>query len=423
MASILNSPEHTFAEKIISLKTTEKKPLKAGDFAVAKVDLTLAQDSTGPLAIKVFDEMKLQKVWDARKILLFLDHTYPASDIKVANMHAIMRGFAFRHGSVLVEGNISHQHVLEEYAVPGMMLLGADSHTIQAGCVGAFASGIGSTEMAAIWATGKIWLRVPESFKINVSGKLKKHVFARDIIMHFIKTVGEDGANYKSLEWEGETIKELSIESRACICNNAIEAGAKNSFMQADAKTRQFLKQAKRKPAAEIAAGKKARYAQKFEIGAGELDAMVALPSNVDKVKSARDVSGTEFDQGFIGSSTNGRIEDLEIAAKILKGKKISSKCRLVVTPASRRVYEEAIKRGLVKIFMDSGAVFTNATCGACVGTHLGVLGAKEVCLSSSPRNYVGRMGDSTAKIYLASPATVAASSIKGKITDPKDFL
>jgi len=289
--------------------------------------------------------------------------------------------------------------------------------------MGMFASGIGSTEAAAVWATGKIWLRVPESLKISVSGGLKKGVFARDVIMHFIKTVGEDGANYKSLEWHGSTISAMSIESRACICNNAMECGSKNSFVQSDAKTKQYLKQAKRKPMSEIVPGKKASFAEEFEIEAGRLEPLVALPSNVDKVKAVREVAGAPFDQGFIGSSTNGRIEDLEAAARILKGRKVSKECRLVITPASKMVYEQAIKNGLVKIFLEAGAVFTNATCGACVGTHLGVLGAQEVCISSSPRNYVGRMGDTTAKIFLASPATVAASAVKGKIADPRGFM
>ena len=419
---ILNDDALTFAEKIINLKNTSKNLLRAGEFAVVNVDLTLAQDSTGPLAIKVLDDLGITRINDARKILLFLDHTFPAADPKVAALHAMMRAFAFRHGCTLVEGSISHQHVLEKHATPGLLLIGADSHTCQAGCVGAFASGIGSTEIAAIWASGKIWLKVPESYKIDVSGKLRKGVFSRDIILHFIGRVGEDGGNYKSLEWHGDTIKSLSIESRAAICNNAMECGAKNSFVAPDARTRKYLRDAKRKPIAEIFPGKKAEYAKEFDIEADKLEPLVACPNNVDNVKPVNEVEGTPFDQAFIGSSTNGRIEDLLVVARILKGRKIKD-CRLIVTPASKHVYEEAISMGLVRIFMDAGAVFTNATCGACVGTHMGVLGPKETCISSSPRNYVGRMGDTTSMVYLASPATVAASALNGKITDPRDYL
>ena len=419
--AIVKDESLTFAEKMLSIKSNGQKTYRAGEIAIVKPDLTMAQDSTGPLAIKVLQDMGIQKVHDPKKILLVLDHTYPAADVKIANLHGMQRAFAFKHGCALVEGSISHQHILEEYAVPGMMLVGADSHSCQAGAVGAFATGMGSSDVAAIWASGKTWMRVPDSFKINVRGKMKKGVFARDIIIHLIGELGEDGANYTSLEWSGETVERLSIASRACIANASMECSAKNSVFFADKITKQYLKHVKRKPMHGVYPGKNAEYKDEFTIEADKLEPLVAAPNNADNVKNIREVEGTPIDQAFLGSSTNARIEDLEIGAKIMKGRKV--KTRTVITPASSRIYEEAIKRGLVKIFMEAGAVFTNSTCGACVGTHLGVLGSKEVCISSSPRNYVGRMGDSSSKVYLASPATVAASAVEGKIADPRKYL
>src|SRR5438093_69880 len=287
--------------------------------------MAMAQDSTGPLAIKVFREMGVQKVWDPKKIHLVIDHSFPAPDEKVANLHILIREFVKQQGVRLVEGSISHQHLLENHVVPGMVLFGADSHTCQAGAIGAFATGIGSSEMAAVWASGKLWVRVPESIKINLIGQFKKGVYARDIITHFIGMVGEDGGNYKSLEWKGPGVKNLSIASRACISNNSMECGCKLSIFEVD--------------------------------------------------------------------------------------------------PVTQDYFKSANQDGLVETFLESGAVFTNATCGACVGTHLGVLGENETCLSTSPRNYVGRMGATTAKIYLSSPATAAASALEGHIADPRRYL
>lgn len=407
----------TFAEKILSIKSSN--PLQAGDIATVGVDLTLAQDSTGPLAIKVFNEMNLKKVWDPKKIFIFLDHTYPAADVKVANLHQMVREFCAKHRCTVVEGSISHQHLLEEEVTPGMLLIGADSHTNQAGALGAFATGIGSTEMASIWSSGKIWLKVPETLKITLEGKFRKGVFGRDVIMHLIGQLKEDGGNYKSLEWNAPG---LSIDTRACICNNSIECGATNSVFPFDAVTERYLKQMKRKPMHIVKSGKKAE-ADEITIDLNKLEPQVTLPEHVDRVKPLTEALGQEIDQAFIGSTTNCRMEDLEVAAKILKGRKVKKGTRLVITPASKRVWLEAIQKGLADIFMKAGGVFTNSTCGACVGTHMGVLGKKEICVSSSPRNYTGRMGDLTAKVYLASPATCAASAIEGKIADPRRYL
>ncbi len=421
---ILNDDSLTFAEKIISLRAEgDEKAHHPGDITVVPADLAMAQDSTGPLAIKVFGEMGVPKVWDPSRIHLVIDHTFPAADEKVANLHHLMREFAKKHGVRLVEGSISHQHLLENHIAPGMVLFGADSHTCQGGAAGAFATGIGSSEMAAVWASGKLWVRVPESLKVNLTGQFKKGVYARDIIAHFIGAVGEDGGNYRSIEWKGPAIKNLSMASRACISNNSMECGCKLSIFEVDPVTQEYFRSVNRKPVSEIHAGPKAHYKDEYEVELDKLEPEVAEPGNVDKVKAVEEVEGTPIDEAFIGSSTNGRYEDLAVAAKILKGHRVKSGTRCIVTPASKDVYEQAIKGGLAEIFLQSGAVFTNATCGACVGTHLGVLGDNEVCISSSPRNYVGRMGSITAKIYLSSPATAAASAIEGKIADPRRYL
>ncbi|MFL6407186.1 MAG: 3-isopropylmalate dehydratase large subunit [Nitrososphaeraceae archaeon] len=441
---ILDDKSLTFAEKLISMKNVEIQNEKSrtismsGDIVTVDVDLAMAQDSTGPLAIRSINEMGIDKVYDPSKVLLVIDHTFPAADEKVANLHHLMRDFASKHSCMLVEGSISHQYILEFLAAPGMMILGADSHTCQAGCVGAFATGIGSTEIAAVWATGQLWLRVPETIKIKLSGNFDRGVFARDLILHYIGEVGEDGANYKSLEWKfsnDHLKKQFSMDSRACISNASMECGAKISVFPIDEITRKYLDQNARineknnntdnnsGTRIDIQPGDSAKYTDEFEIQCNKIEPQVSGPDNVDKVHSVDELANLEIDQAFIGSSTNGRIEDLEVAAHILKGRKVHKNTRCIVTPASIKVYEEAIKRGYVEIYLESGAVFTNATCGACVGTHLGALGEDEICISSSSRNFVGRMGALSSKVYLASPATVAASAIEGRIANPRRYF
>jgi 3-isopropylmalate/(R)-2-methylmalate dehydratase large subunit len=441
---ILGNQSLTFAEKLINIKKSSAEQVNkknvntlstTGDIAIVNVDLAMAQDSTGPLAIRSLNEMGIDTLYDPSKVLLVIDHTFPAADEKVANLHMLMRDFASKHSCMLVEGSISHQHILEYLAAPGMMILGADSHTCQAGCVGSFATGIGSTEIAAVWATGQLWLRVPETIKINLLGDFKKGVFARDLILHYIGEVGEDGANYKSLEWtfSDDNVKKLfSMDSRACISNASMECGAKISTFPVDEVTRKYLDENPRindnnynstRSEIDIHAGDSAQYKDEVEIQCSSIEPQVSGPDNVDKIHSAEELTNLEIDQAFIGSSTNGRIEDLEVAARILKGRKVHKNTRCVVTPASVKVYEEAIRRGYVEIYLESGAVFTNATCGACVGTHLGALGENETCISSSSRNFVGRMGALSSKVYLASPATVASSAVEGRITDPRRYF
>ena len=433
--NIVEDESLTFAEKAINIKSTQhdasQTHLNAGDIAVVKADLAMAQDSTGPLAIRSLNEMRVDRLYDASKVLLVIDHTFPAADEKVANLHTMIREFSSKHGCQLVEGSISHQHILEYLASPGMMILGADSHTCQAGCVGAFATGIGSTELAAVWTTGELWLRIPETIRIKLSGNFRKGVFARDLILDYIKNVGEDGANYIALEWlfsDSNLRKSFSIDSRACISNASMECGANISVFPSDDLTRKYLEENPRSwnnevLSVDIQSGRSAKYIDEVEIECNRIDPMVSGPDHVDAVNSIDEMKGIEIDQAFIGSSTNGRIEDLEIAAHILKGRKVHKNTRCIVTPASVKVYEDAIRRGYVETYLEAGAVFTNATCGACVGTHLGALGESEICVSSSSRNFVGRMGALSSKVYLASPATVAASALEGKIADPRSYL
>ncbi len=415
----------TFSEKILSLKRSDEagKAALVNDIIVAKVDLAMAHDGTAPLAIKVFEELGIKKIWDSKKVVLHIDHTYPASSEQIANFHSIMRKFAKTQECHIQEGNICHQYMLENFVVPGMLIIGADSHTTTQGSLGAFATGVGSTEMASIWASGKIWLRVPESIKVLFNGKLQKGVYAKDLILYIIGKISSEGANYKTIEFSGSVVKEFLIDSRATLCNMSVEAGAKAGIVEMDSITGEYLMPLGREPMLEVHAGKEAVYDKILEEKVEDMEPYVALPNSVDNVKAVREVEGIPIDQAFLGSCTNARLEDLMVAAKMLKGRKVKEGVRLIVTPASKSVYKYALKNEIADVLMEAGASITSPTCGACVGTHCGVLGAGEVCISSSNRNFIGRMGSRDSKVYLASPATVVASAIKGAIVDPRNYL
>ncbi len=416
-------------EKILA-NAAEKTTVSLGEIIDAKVDMLMIHDLTGPLAVEAFRKIGLKKVWDNKKIVIILDHQVPASSIQTAELHKIMRNFAREQRirnlfDVGQDGGVCHQVMPEKgFVKPGTLIVGADSHTCTYGAFGAFATGIGSTEAAAVLATGKIWLKVPEAIKINVKGRFQKFVTPKDLILHVIGKVGADGATYKSVEFTGPTIRSMSIAGRMTLCNMAVEMGAKNGIVEPDDKTSEFLKGRTSGTLGSfdsIRSDEDASYEKVVSIDVSDLEPQVAFSPSVDNVKPVSKATKIKIDQAFVGSCTNGRLEDLRLAAAILKGKKVKDGVRLLVIPASQEVYLQALKEGLVEVFVEAGGSVSTPTCGPCLGGHLGILASEEVCVSSSNRNFVGRMGSSQASVYLASPATVAASALTGRITDPRE--
>ncbi|MFH1564226.1 MAG: 3-isopropylmalate dehydratase large subunit [Nitrospirota bacterium] len=412
----------TLAEKIISLNVGRE--VKAGEFVVVDVSLCLTQDGTGPLAVRQLQKMNLEKVANPQKTIFFIDHAAPSPKMELSNDHQFLRNFAKKNGIQLsdVGDGVCHQIIAEKYLNPGDILIGADSHTCMGGALCAFATGMGSTDVAIGIALGKTWFKVPHSFKIQIEGKFPKGVFAKDVILHLIGQLGADGATYAALEFTGETIKSMDMSDRLTLANMAVEAGAKVGLIASDNKTYEFLSEYNREDKfKEICADEDAEYEREIKIDVSSLSPMVSCPHTVDNTKSVQELSDVKVDQVLIGTCTNGRIEDLRIAAEILKGKKV--KARLLITPASRKILLQAIQEGLLEIFIESGATINPPGCGPCVGVHQGILGNGEVCLSTQNRNFKGRMGNPAGFIYLASPATAAATAITGQITNPKDYL
>jgi 3-isopropylmalate/(R)-2-methylmalate dehydratase large subunit len=411
-------------EKILA-DASGKQQVSPAEIIEANIDAAMIHDLTGPLAIKSFREIGAKKVWDNNKVVIILDHLVPASSIISANLHRTVRNFAeeqnIQNFYDVGRGGVCHQVMPEKGHVrPGEVIVGADSHTCTYGAFGAFATGIGSTEMAAVFATGKLWFRVPEVIKVNVTGKLQRMVTAKDLTLNIVGRIGADGAIYKGLEFSGSTIRDMSVDGRMVLCNMAVEMGAKAGIIEADQKTIDYVKARTDKPFKPVKSDADATYERVVDVDVSDLEPQVAVPHSVDNVKPVSDVEDIEVDQAFIGSCTNGRLEDLRSAAQILKGKKIARGIRLIVIPASQEIYLNALKEGLIKTFMDAGATIGNPNCGPCLGGHMGILAEGEACISSSNRNFVGRMGSTKSFVYLASPATVAASAITGKITDPR---
>jgi len=409
----------TITEKIFSLACG--KTVEAGDLIVADVDLAMAHDGTAPLAINSFREMGGEKVWDPFKIVLVIDHVAPSSNEGTSNLHKMMREFV-REQEIKnfydVGMGVCHQLMVENYVSPGMVVVGADSHTCTYGALGAFATGIGSTEMAAVFKTGKLWFRVPETLRYMLKGKLPQNVMAKDIILYIAGEVKADGATYKAIDFSGEVVKDLSVDGRLTLCNMVVEIGAKNGVIEPDEKTMAYIRSKGRKPKTIVKNDEDAEFEEEIEFDVSKLEPQIACPPTVDNVKPVSEVEGLEIDQVFLGSCTNGRMEDLREAAKILSKNRVHPNVRMIVIPASAEIYLEALKEGLIETFLRAGCVVCNPGCGPCAGAHQGVPEKGEVVLSTSNRNFVGRMGCAEADIYLCSPITAAISAVKGKITN-----
>ena len=414
----------TIAEKIISAHAGHQ--VKAGELVIAKVDVAAVQDGTGPLTVQEFKKLGKDKLANPERTILFIDHAAPSPRKELSNSHMVLREFSRDYGAVLsdVGEGVCHQRLIETHVNPGEILVGADSHTCTSGALGAFATGMGSTDIAVAMALGKTWLKVPYTFKVEVEGEFSKGVSAKDLILHLIGTIGADGATYRALEFSGSTIENMSMSDRFTIANMAVEAGAKAGLFVTDEKTKAYLKSRGREDKfVQIEPDADAQYERVIKINASELEPTVSCPHTVDNIKSVSELKNVSVQQVFIGTCTNGRIEDLRIAAKILKGKKVNKDTRLLVAPASKDVFEKALDEGIIKTFVEAGAAIVTSGCGPCVGVHGGILGDGEVCLATQNRNFQGRMGNTKGFIYLASPAVAAYTAIKGYIADPREVL
>jgi len=425
---------YTITEKILLAHTSEKS-ITPGDFIYAKVDIALGNDITAPIAINQFEAIGAKKLFDKKKIVLVPDHFTPGKDKKSAEQAKILQNFAKKHRieNYFEVGRMGVEHALlpEQGIVgPGQLIIGADSHTCTYGALGAFSTGVGSTDLAACFMTGCVWLKVPESIKFVYYGKLEKWVTGKDLILHTIGDIGVDGALYKAMEFTGETITGLSMDERFSMCNMAIEAGGKSGIIVPDETTLRYMRSVvrcssfvNRKKILKLKSDNGAKYTEVREYDVSKILPQVSaphLPSNTHPVTKFKNV---RIDQSVIGSCTNGRIEDLRQAAGVLKGKKVNKNVRLIIIPATQRIYLQAIKEGLASIFLKAGAVFSTPSCGPCLGGHLGILAKGERAIATTNRNFRGRMGHPDSEVYLSNPAVAAASAIKGKITHPDEVM
>jgi 3-isopropylmalate/(R)-2-methylmalate dehydratase large subunit len=415
----------TLAEKILA-RASGNKEVAAGDYVTAKIDVAMAHEG----AAWVIDELVkagIDRVWDPERIVILFDHWAPAPTELTAEMHKKIREFVKRHKIKHfydIKAGICHQVMPEMGHVrPGELIVGTDSHTTTYGAFGAGGTGIGTTDMAVVFATGELWFRVPESIKFRIKGTLPKYVTSKDVILKIAGDYGTEVAQYKSVEFEGPTISNMSIASRMTLSNMAMEIGAKFALIAPDDKTISYVKSRTTKPFTPLYPDPDAIYEKMYELDVSDLEPQVAFPHSVGNVKPISKAEGIKIDQAFLGSCTNGRLEDLVAAAEVLKDRKVHPDVRMIVIPASREVYLEAVRAGIIETLLKAGAVVCNPTCGPCMGTHLGLLAEGERCISSSNRNFKGRMGSSKAEIYLASPYVVAASAVKGEITDPRKLM
>ncbi len=409
----------TLAEKIISEHVG--KPVKAGELVIAKVDVVAVQDGTGPLTVEEFKKLGKEKLHDPERTILFIDHASPSPKKELSNMHTTLRNFSRDYGTILSEvgSGVCHQRLVESYVNPCEILIGADSHTCTSGALGAFATGMGSTDIAVAMALGKTWLKVPSTFKIVVNGKFNEGICSKDLMLHLIGMLGADGATYKALEFCGETIDNMEMSERFTLANMAVEAGAKAALFVADEKTKQYLKSRGRENKFRtIKPDSDAIYEKIIEINAQDIKHTVSCPHTVDNTKHVDELDKIKVDQIYIGTCTNGRLEDMRTAAKILKGNKVKDGTRLLICPASKDIYLKSLSEGLIQIFIEAGAVVLPPGCGPCVGIHAGILADGEVCLSTQNRNFQGRMGNTKGYIYLSSPYVAAYSAIRGYIAE-----
>lgn len=409
----------TMIEKIIERNTG--KAVKPGDIVTVSVDRVMIHDIFIPFVADKFSEMGFSKIWDPDKVVLIYDHLVPASQVDDTRHFRVGNAFVEKYGLTHVHRSdgICHQLMPEAgYVKPGNVVFGTDSHTTTYGCVGAFSSGIGYTEMASILGTGTMWVKVPETIRVTIHGKMPQNVTSKDIILRLIGDLGADGATYQALEFAGDTVEEMSIASRMTMANMAIEAGAKCALFVADEKTAAYCHMDLTEDIKGLAADSDAVYVRELVYQAEDLVPVLACPSQVDNIRPVRELSGTEIDQVFIGSCTNGRLEDLMAAAKILKGKQVAPFVKLIVTPASRKVYQEAAQNGTLAILAEAGAMITHPGCGLCCGRTGGILTDGERVVATNNRNFLGRMGTSKVEIFLASPMTAAASAVAGRIVE-----
>ncbi len=415
----------TITEKILA-RHAGLRDVWPGELINAKVDIALGNDITAPIAIERFREVGAKKVFNRNRVVLVADHFTPNKDIKSATQCKIVREFAREQKIThyFEGGDVGVEHALlpeKGIVVPGDVVIGADSHTCTYGALGAFATGVGSTDLAAAMITGEAWFKVPESVKFVYHGRLNRWVSGKDLILYTIGDIGVDGALYKAMEFTGEVIESLSMDSRLAMCNMAIEAGAKSGIMVPDGVTRSYVeKRAERKPRY-FASDPEAQYESVREYDCTKIEPQVALPHLPENTKNVTDVGRIDIDQVVIGSCTNGRIEDMEIAARVLKGHKVARNVRLIVIPATPAIYQESLRRGYFDTFLQAGAVISPPTCGPCLGGHMGILGPGERAVATTNRNFVGRMGDTTSEVYLSNPAVAAASAVKGRIAHPDE--
>ena len=416
----------TMAEKILAAHAGAKH-VEPGQFVEVNVDVVLANDITAPIAIREFERIGVEEVFDRDRVIMVPDHFTPNKDIKSAEQCKAMRDFARRQNLThyFEVGRMGIEHVLlpeQGLVLPGDVVVGADSHTCTYGALGAFATGMGSTDIAVAMATGKIWMKVPETIKFVYHGQLQEWVGGKDLILYTIGLIGVDGARYQALEFSGEAVDALSMDGRFTMANMAIEAGGKAGLFAFDEKTRAYVEPRARRPYTPYESDADARYTQVIEMDISEMEPQVAFPHLPSNVRPLSQVGEVKIDQAVIGSCTNGRLEDLQVAAQLLSGRKVHPYVRCIVIPGTQAVYLEAVRQGLVETFVEAGAVVSTPTCGPCLGGHTGVLAAGERCVSTTNRNFVGRMGHPESEVYLASPAVAAASAVLGRIGGPAEL-